>query len=149
MKNTADIRISKPARATGAVAVELALLLVFTWVLLPGIVLFGKVFWQYHVLSNAQYTAARYMAAGSLEELQTLTVRHNVAKEMIRRAAREAGISGEISPDVECVPRNDCVLPAPRAITINTPLYVEVPHIPGVSEGRFPIWASATVGYPN
>lgn len=92
----------------GAAAVELALILSATIVLLPAVALFAKVFFQYSVMKEATRDAAAYLATlppaaikDDAERARVLVV----AQRMVSDAAAAAGMSGTTSVEpayVEC-----------------------------------------------
>lgn len=87
----------KTLRQRGAAAVELAILLVATMVLMPAVALFAMVFFQYSVMKDATRDAAMYMATLPNAALVDQIERERaivVAQGMVREAAVQAGMTG-------------------------------------------------------
>lgn len=81
----------------GAAAVELALLLSATIVLMPAVALFARVFFQYSVAKEASRDAALYMATLSPTAVRDPIERARaigVAQQMVASAAVAGGMSG-------------------------------------------------------
>lgn len=79
----------------GVAAVELALLLFPTIVLLPAVVLFGRIFYQYSIMKGATQDAASYMASLSATALRDVDERKRaiaVAQQIVSNAALEGGM---------------------------------------------------------
>lgn len=84
----------------GVAAVELALVLSATMVLLPAVALFGRVFYQYAIMKGASRDAAAYMASVSPTALRDENERNRVigiAQRIVRDAALEGGMMNETS----------------------------------------------------
>lgn len=92
----------------GAAAVELALILSATIVLLPAVALFARVFFQYSVMKEATRDAATYMAGIPRAAFYDETERNRsfgIAQRMVSDAAVAAGMTGstQVAPAyVEC-----------------------------------------------
>ena len=80
----------------GVAAIELAIILTQTFVLLPAIFLFCRVFYQYNVLKQATHDAAQYVAAlppGKIRNKTAAADASNTAKAMVVAAANAANIN--------------------------------------------------------
>lgn len=96
--------MSAPRRQRGIAAIELAIVAGVCCLLLPYMLVFGRVFWQYSVLQKAVHDAARYMASVPGRELGTedgFTAARTRARAMVRAAA----IAGRIDapPPLETI----------------------------------------------
>lgn len=83
------------SRQHGAAAVELALILIFTFFLLPAVFLFARVFYHYNIIKQATQDAANAMAATPRIEMMTYTgvaAAETRAKKMVIDAITSAGI---------------------------------------------------------
>lgn len=94
-----------PTRQVGAAAVELALVLVATMVLLPALVLFARVFHQYNILKQASQDAASYMASLPVVTMMDDSVMGDAvlrAQSIVKSAATGSGLlsASTISPIV-------------------------------------------------
>ena len=81
----------------GTAAIELAVILVATLVLMPAAALFAMVFFQYSVMKDATRDAAMYMATLPRAALIDPIERQRasaVAQRMVREAALQAGMTG-------------------------------------------------------
>lgn len=81
----------------GTVAVELAVILSATIVLLPAVALFAMVFFQYSVMKDATRDAAMYLASMPRAALIDPIERNRaigVAQRMVEEAALAAGMTG-------------------------------------------------------
>jgi len=79
----------------GVAAVELAIVLGFTMVLLPAVALFGRVFYQYSIMKGATRDAAAYVASVSPTALRDETERARVfavAQRIVTDAALHSGM---------------------------------------------------------
>ncbi|HEU4775803.1 MAG TPA: TadE family protein [Telluria sp.] len=94
--------------ARGAAAVELAVLLSATIVLMPAVALFAKVFFQYSVMKEATRDAAAYLASLPPAAVKDDTERARaivIAQRMVQDAAAGASMSGTTTVEpayVEC-----------------------------------------------
>ncbi|HEY0061939.1 MAG TPA: TadE family protein [Telluria sp.] len=94
--------------AHGAAAVELALILSATIVLMPAVALFAKVFFQYSVMKEATRDAAAYLAslpAAAVKDDAERARAIGVAQRMVHDAAIGASMHGTTSVEpayVEC-----------------------------------------------
>jgi Flp pilus assembly protein TadG len=109
-------------------AVELALLLTPLMFLLLGAFVLGHVFWQYNVLKNATYSAARYVAtAGTWAQLKTGAARRAAVETMAKELAAEAGVASDFDVVVTCRPANACGGSAVTSVTIGVDVFVQDP----------------------
>ncbi len=84
-------------RQRGAAAVELALILSATIVLMPAVALFARVFFQYSVMKEATRDAAAYMATIPRAAMHDETERARtiaIAQRIVSDAAEAAGMTG-------------------------------------------------------
>ncbi|MES2316964.1 MAG: TadE family protein [Pseudomonadota bacterium] len=92
----------------GAAAVELALILSATIVLMPAVALFAKVFFQYSVVKEATRDAAAYMGSLPPASIKDEAERNRavaIAQRMVSDAAVGAGMQGSTvvqQASVEC-----------------------------------------------
>jgi len=92
----------------GTAAVELAVLLMATIVLMPAVALFAKVFYQYSVMKEATRDAATYLGSLPPAAMKDDAERGRavlVAQRMVEEAALGAGMTGSTSVEpayVEC-----------------------------------------------
>lgn len=97
MKAAAAPRALVRTCQAGAAAVELAVVISATIVLLPAVVLFAKVFFQYSVIKSATHDAATYLAtvpvAAVMDETERLRA-IGIAQRMISDAALGADMTG-------------------------------------------------------
>jgi len=108
MKPTAPFRGAGKQLARGTAAVELAVILTATLVLMPAVALFAKVFFQYSVMKEATLNAAAYLSslppAGVKDDSERARA-VAIAQRMVQDAAIGAGMSGATSVEpayVEC-----------------------------------------------
>lgn len=81
----------------GVAAVELAVILSATIVLMPAVVLFAKVFYQYSVMKEATRDAAAYMASlprASVKDNAERARAMTVARQMVFEAAANSSMLG-------------------------------------------------------
>lgn len=106
MKPGAPLRAT--GRRRGAAAVELAVLISATIVLMPAVALFAKVFFQYSVMKEATRDAAAYLASLPPAAVKDDGERARavlLAQRMVRDAADGAGMTGSTTVEpayVEC-----------------------------------------------
>jgi Flp pilus assembly protein TadG len=97
-------------RQRGVAAIELALISVAIFGLLPFVFWFGRVFYEYNVLLKAGHQATRYMASLSALEIGSVaasTTATATARQMVIDAGSGAGIDlTALSIGVECNPDN-------------------------------------------
>ena len=82
-------------RERGAAAVEFALIMIFTFFLLPAVFLFARVFYHYNIIKQATQDAANAMAATPRIEMMTyggVAAAEARAKRMVLEAITSAGI---------------------------------------------------------
>lgn len=101
-------------RQSGAAAVELALILIFSGFLLPVVFLFSRVFYHYSVIKQATQDAANYMAALPRVEMITpagMALAQVRARDMVENAIAEAGIKPpeDLVIGVRCNNGGDCI----------------------------------------
>jgi hypothetical protein len=109
MKPAASSRRSAARRLqAGAAAVELAMVLSATIVLMPAVALFAKVFFQYSVIKEATRDAATYLATLPPAAVKDDTERARaiaLAQRIVSDAAAGAGLGGTTTVEpayVEC-----------------------------------------------
>jgi Flp pilus assembly protein TadG len=108
MKPATPSRGAIRSAARGAAAVELALILSATIVLMPAVALFAKVFFQYSVMKEATRDAAAYLASLPPAAVKDDAERSRaivIAQRMVHDAAAGASMSGNTSVEpayVEC-----------------------------------------------
>ena len=96
MTNPRAMTKSREQRQRGTVSVELAFILLFTFLILPVSFLFVRVFLQYAVIKEGTRDAAMYMAtlppAALINDAER--ARHvGVAENMVREAIQSAGLA--------------------------------------------------------
>lgn len=108
MKPAAPLSGVRKQLARGTAAVELALILSATVVLMPAVALFAKVFFQYSVMKEATRDAAAYLASLPPAAVKDDAERARaivIAQRMVHDAAAGASMSGTTSVEpayVEC-----------------------------------------------
>ncbi|SHH40797.1 TadE/TadG family type IV pilus assembly protein [Massilia sp. CF038] len=108
MKPAASPRGAIRRLARGAAAIELAVILSATIVLLPAVALFAKVFFQYSVMKEATRDAASYLASLPPAAIKDDGERARaivLAQRMVQEAAMGASMSGSTRVEqayVEC-----------------------------------------------
>jgi Flp pilus assembly protein TadG len=113
----------------GAAAVELALILSATIVLMPAVALFAKVFFQYSVIKGATRDAATYLATlpiAAVKDEAERTRALGVAEQIVRDAAAGAGLTGSTTvatPIVEC-DNHPCYGLVPDVFIVTTTLSI-------------------------
>lgn len=102
----------KRARQRGVAAIELALVIVATFFVMPAMFLFSRVFYQYNVLKQATQDTAFYMASLSPAEIRnsgTALLAASRAKLMLREAILAAGIASPATDiSILCGTSIDC-----------------------------------------
>jgi Flp pilus assembly protein TadG len=160
--NTIASRPTAPRRRqSGAAAVEFALIVAATAIVLPATFVFFRVFWQYNVLRQATSDAARYMATVPAYQLGATGPRPmDVAKRMVARAVVGAGILPASEEQaafdnvaVYCpgAQVNNCA-PRPDLITVTTSLVVTTPDSMSEIMGGSTTWtfyANTSARYGN
>jgi hypothetical protein len=97
-----------PAAQRGVAAIEMALILTFSFALFPFVLWFGRVFYEYNVMLKAADEASRYLA--SLPPLEATTIASwrlasGTALQMMANAAAGAGLSAvPDSIQIACYP---------------------------------------------
>lgn len=82
-------------RQRGVAAVELALILLFTFFMLPAVFLFARVFYHYNVIKQATQDAANAMAATPRIEMMTyagMAAAKVRSEQMVLNAITSAGV---------------------------------------------------------
>jgi Flp pilus assembly protein TadG len=161
MNTIASRPTALPRRQAGAAAVEFALIVAATAIVLPATFVFFRVFWQYNVLRQATSDAARYMATVPVYQLGATSPRPvDVARRMVARAVVAAGIlpasEEEAAYDnvvVYCpgAQVNNCA-PRPDLITVTTSLNVTTPASLGEimgGAGSWTFYANTSARYGN
>lgn len=114
----------KRARQHGSAAVELAILLVATMVLLPALALFAMVFFQYSTMKDATRDAAMYMASLPRTALINGDERQRamvLARRIVSDAADASGMNGmtEVEEATVLCDGVTCDDIYPRSIDVN------------------------------
>lgn len=92
----------------GSTMIELTGVAILMAALLPALMLFGRVFYQYSVIKSSCHNAALYMALlppAAFRDPNEMARAQAVAKQMVLTSMTEAGITGAstLSPiDIEC-----------------------------------------------
>lgn len=108
MKPAASRRGAFKRLQRGTAAVELAVILMATIVLMPAVALFAKVFYQYSVMKEATRDAATYLGSLPPAAMKDDAERARavmVAQRMVEEAALGAGMTGSTAVEpayVEC-----------------------------------------------
>lgn len=100
MKTAASLRGAFYKLQAGTAAVELAIIISATTVLMPAVALFAKVFFQYSVIKETTPDAATYMASMPVAAIKDETERDRaiaIAERMVEEAGIGAGLSGSTS----------------------------------------------------
>jgi hypothetical protein len=101
-------RAGRLRRQRGVAAIELALITVAVFWLLPFVFWFGRIFYEYNVLLKAGHQAARYMAALPAAEIGSFgasAAAMTTARQMVIDAGSGAGIDlSGIGGIIECAP---------------------------------------------
>lgn len=129
MKPAASPRGAFYKLQAGSAAVELAAIISATIVLMPAVVLFAKVFFQYSVIKEATRDAALYMATMPVAAIRDTTERDRaiaIAQRMVEEAAIGAGLNGTTTvteATVEC-DGYSCMGPLPDVFIVKTSLLI-------------------------
>ena len=116
--------------AGGAAAVELAMILSATIVLMPAVALFARVFYQYSVAKEATRDAAAYLAGlppAAIKDSAEMARAMGVAQRMVSDAALGAGMSGSTTVEpayVEC-DQHSCAGMVPELIAVNVTFTID------------------------
>lgn len=124
---------SRLARQAGAAAVELAIVLSVSIVLLPAVALFAKLFFQYSVIKEATRDAAAYLgteAEGSIRDPGEMARAQDVARQIVIDAAAGSGLTSatsnnELSPVVVTCDDNACLGPPPDRYDVRVSFGIE------------------------
>lgn len=97
-----------PRRQRGVATIELALISVMIFALLPFVFWFGRVFYEYNVMLKAGHQAARYVASLPAVEIGSLSASATAAataRQMVLDAGAGAGIDlSAVGVGVDCEP---------------------------------------------
>lgn len=113
----------------GAAAVELAMIISATIVLMPAVALFAKVFFQYSVIKEATRDAATYLAtlpAASVKDDAERARAFAIAGRIVSDAALGAGLTGSttlIPAYIEC-DQHPCAGLIPDLFAVNAALVI-------------------------
>jgi len=129
MKPAASPRGAFYKLQVGTAAVELAIIISATMVLMPAVALFAKVFFQYSVIKEATRDAATYMSTLPVAAVKDETERKRaivIAQRMVVDAALGAGLSGTTSVADASVECDDapCMGLVPDAFVVTTALTI-------------------------
>jgi hypothetical protein len=123
MKPAASRRGAFKRLQYGTAAVELAVILMATIVLMPAVALFAKVFYQYSVMKEATRDAATYLGSLPPAAMKDDAERARavmVAQRMVEEAALGAGMSGSTAVEqayVEC-DNHSCAGSVPQVLGV-------------------------------
>lgn len=102
MKPAASLRGAFHRFQHGTAAVELAVILLATIVMVPAVALFAKVFFQYSVIKGATQDVATYLATLPPAAVKDLAERERaivVGQRMMNEATAGAGLTGSTTVD--------------------------------------------------
>lgn len=130
MKPASPLRGPGKRRQHGSAAIELAVIFLFTFVLVPAVALFAKVFFQYSVLKGATQDAASYMGSLPPAAIRDTLERERavgVAQRMVREAAASAGLNGTSTVEAALVLCNGfgCTGPVPPVFMVKVTLTID------------------------
>jgi len=116
----------KRGRQRGIAAVELALLLTGSLLIVPCMLLFGRVFWEYTVLQKAVHDGTRYLASIPASDMTNASA-YFAARAAARHIVLDAIVAGGLAalPDPEliqvaCVPNcGSAALPDTIRLTVD------------------------------
>lgn len=96
-------------RQEGVAAVELAIIYVTMFAIIPFVFLIGRLFLQYNVIKHAAFDAAQYVASSGVAKLSSsiALVKMN-AHLLVERNARAAGQVDILNTEVTCKPSIKC-----------------------------------------
>lgn len=144
-------------RQSGAAAVELAILMLFTIMLIIPTFVLGRTLFQYSVLKHATYDAARYLAAVPLYQLNDPNVdMRDAAKQMVALSLIAAGVAPASTKaalvshmDVYCPGVVACTAGTPDTIVVQAYLSVNDPVSLSMTGRLVKLTAFSTVRYGN
>lgn len=130
MKPAAPLRGASVRRARGSAAVELAVILLATMVMVPAVALFAKVFFQYSVIKGATQDVATYLATLPPAAIKDATERErafDVGQRMVSEAAAGAGLNGTTTVDRAIIECNgfSCMGPVPKVFVVKVSLSID------------------------
>lgn len=145
-------------RQRGSAAVELAVLMLFTIVLIIPTFVIGRTLWQYNALKHATYDAARYIAAVPLYQLNDPDVDlRDAAKLMVARSLIAAGVA-PASAQARLISQTDVYCPGviggcrtatPDTIVVKAYLQVSDPLSLSMTGRLVSLLAISSVRYGN
>lgn len=101
MRVSLNILRPSPSRQYGGAVIEFALILTLLITIMAGIFEFGRAFWYYDTLTKATRDAARLMSVSAKATILSQGV--PAAKTIIVNAARDAGLPGFLTANVDVV----------------------------------------------
>ena len=119
-------------RQAGHAAIELALTMAASLIVLPVLLFFGRAFWQYNAMQKAAYQAARFMAAVPAAQIVdpiAAPAARAVAQQMLIDASDAVGLDVALTStgiEVRC-DGTECVgggVAKPQRIEVTARLYV-------------------------
>ncbi|MES3022676.1 MAG: TadE/TadG family type IV pilus assembly protein [Pseudomonadota bacterium] len=162
---------TRARRARGAVAIEMAVIISMTFVIIPLVLAFGRIFWYYSAMKQASHDAARAMATMPLAEMLVKTREldaEQVVGAMVARSLAAAGIADSeiVGVEIHCINPNSgsllCTKPSsgstqlkPLAIRVRTSVDVDIGLYIGLTQeyppnqAIFSLEAVTTVPYSN
>lgn len=150
----APIAAARRPRQRGAAAVELAVLMLATVVLMVPTFVIGRTLWQYNVLKHATYDAARYLAAVPAHQFDDPAVPAR-AKLMVAQALIAAGVAPASSQaalmgqvDVIC-PNVPVCAGVPETILVQAYFSINDPAALSMTGRVIKLPAFSTVRYGN
>ena len=109
MRSISKKRDGRAYKPRGAVAIELALVIVVMLFIVAAIVEFGRVFWYADALTKATRDGARLMSKWPAEDISSSGV--NAAKNLAVDAANDANVSPFLDPATNVLV--ECLGPSP------------------------------------
>lgn len=149
--------LARKRAARGVAAIELAILFASLSILLPGLMLFGRVFNHYSVFKAAASDAAAYMATLPQAEVRDQVARDGhilIAKSMVTNAAAQAGIkysSENFFTAIGCngAPSCDGIETVPRTFSANVTFRLKDAIFPDASIRWMDTSGTSMVLYAN
>lgn len=138
MKAAASPRALVRACQAGAAAVELAVIISATIVVLPALVLFAKVFFQYSVIKSATHDAATYLAtlpvAAVMDETERLRA-IGIAERIVADAALGAELTGATTLGTTVIECDDhgCSGEVPEVFTVTSTITINDTRFNGLT----------------
>ena len=120
----------KTTKQNGTSAIELAILLSATMILMPAVALLAMVFFQYSVLKEATRDAAMYMATIPHAAMRDEAERGRavaVAQRIVNDAAVEAGMTGltTVEPALVLCENRQCTKVYPKSVDVTGVFTIE------------------------